>query len=80
MAILTTNNLTQIRQDCAKDITVNYKKAEINLALQAIEDWFEANRASLAAAINTATTPFVFTNPQKVKLVKHWLLSKFGRE
>ena len=80
MAILTASQLTEIRQNCAREIPVNYTKPQVNLAIQAIENWFEISRVGLNAAINTATVPFVFTPIQKLRLVKYWLQSKFGRE
>lgn len=80
MAVLTSDQLCDIRRDLAREFAaVGYTKAEVNAALQAIEDWFEANRASLGSAINAGTAPFVFTNPQKVALVKYWLRKKFER-
>lgn len=80
MAILTSAEKAAIRQEYIKTLaTVNITKIPINAALQAIEDWFEANRASLGAAIETAA-PGVFTAAQKKNLVKFWLLSKFSRE
>ena len=80
MATLNQNELVEIRRRCAAGETVNWNKATINIALQAIEDWFEANKASLAGSINAATSPFTFTNPQKKKLVAYWLEQKFRRE
>lgn len=81
MAILTSDELCAIRRhlQTGNAVAINYTKAQVNAATQAIEDWFEANRASLAAAINAATDPFVFTNAQKLQLVKHWLRQKFER-
>ena len=80
MVLLSSDEATKIRQECARAFpTVDYIKPQINAAIQGIEDWFEANRPSLSAAINTATGPFIFTNAQKVALVKYWLASKFER-
>jgi len=78
MAILTANELVAIRRQCAAErATVNYTKAQINAALQAIEDFFEASRASLGAAIETAA-PGKFNVAEKRQLVKFWLAHKFG--
>ena len=78
MAVLTADHLCEIRRSLAREAPiVNYTKSSVNAAVQAIEDWFEANRASLGAAINNGTTPFVFTAPQKTALVKFWLLHKY---
>lgn len=81
MAILTTTEFAELRQAIARDqATVDWNKPQINAALQAIEDWFEANRAALGAAINAGTTPYVFTATQKKRLVAYWLRQKFERE
>ena len=81
MAILTDTEKAELRQELARGAaTVDYDKPTVNAALQAIEDWFEANRAAIASAINTATTPFVFTGGQKKRLVAFWLRQKFRRE
>lgn len=80
MAILLPDDLTVLRQQSARDQTVDYTKAQINAALQAIEDFFEANRGAISAAINTATAPYVFTAAQKRRMVAYWLQQKFGRE
>ncbi len=80
MAALTTIQLARISKGCSGEApAVDYTKTELAGALQAIEDWFEANRASISSAIDAGTL-FSFTNPQKVLLTKYWLYSKFGRE
>lgn len=83
MAVLSTNQLEEIRRACAQDAPAspNYTKAQINLALQAIEDYFENTaRAGISAAIDAAVSPFSFTANQKKRLAKYWLLQKAGRE
>ena len=78
--VLTAIQLAAIRQDFVATLTIiNKTKPQINVALQAIDDWFEANRAALGAAIEAAA-PGTFTGAQKLKLVKFWLRSKFDRE
>lgn len=79
MAILAATPLAELRQAVASGLVVTWTKPIINTALQAIEDWFEANRASLGTAIE-AVAPGAFTNPQKKKLVAYWLSYKFGQE
>jgi hypothetical protein len=82
MAILDSAQLVELRQRCAEAIAPNpvtWTKPQINTACQAIEDWFEANRVALGAAIETAV-PGAFTNAQKTKLVKYWLAQKAVRE
>ena len=81
MPVLTTTQLVELRQACAREqLVVNYTKVDINRALQAVEDSFEAIRPTLNAAVNAATTPLVLTAGQKRLLVKYWLQQKTGRE
>lgn len=81
MATLSAGQLTECRQGISKEgVPVNYSKTQANLALQAIEDWFEANKASVSSAINAATSPFVFTTAQKKKLFAYWALKKYDIE
>jgi hypothetical protein len=80
MAILTGDQLAELRRGIAGEaVSVNWSKSTANAATQAIEDWYEAQRASLGAQIDSATSPFVFTNSQKKSLGKFWLKQKFGR-
>ncbi len=82
MAVLTADQLSQLRILCASELVdVTWAKAVINAALQAIEDDFEGHRSALSTSINTATAPFsfTFTANQKKALVKFWLLQKFNR-
>jgi len=79
MAILIADELAELRRSCASErATVDYTKPQINAALQAIEDWFEANRASLGAAIEAAA-PTKFNATEKRRLVKFYLQQKFTR-
>lgn len=76
MATLTGDQLAELRQEAARVVgVVTYTKPVINAALQAVEDWFEANRAALGGAI-----PGPFNAAAKKQLVKFWLKQKFGRE
>lgn len=81
MAILTSEELQEIRHGCDRDkqIPVDYTKAVINAAIQAIEDWFETSRTSISQAINTATSPITLTAAQKKEIGKHWLRRKAQR-
>lgn len=81
MAVLTSAQLTQMRQEVAiSGVAINFTKTQINLALQSLEDWYEnTGRAEAGAAIETVA-PGVFTNAQKLRLGKYWLLQKAGRE
>lgn len=79
MAVLIPFQSAELRRAVAAQIpAVTYQKAAINAALQAIEDWFEGNRASLGVAIETAA-PSTFTAAQKLAMVKWWLSQKFER-
>jgi len=80
MATLTAEELAELRRDICKGQRPNFTKVTINSALQAVETWFEANRASIKTAINTSTAPYVFTNPMKKILIAHYLKQKFKRE
>lgn len=80
MATLTPVDLAELRQDVAAASTsVGHTKPQVNAALQSIEDWFEASRPSIAAAIEAAA-PTIFSAAVKRRLVKYWLRQKFGRE
>jgi len=80
MAILTDSQKVAIVRRVASDRSgVSYTRPTSYLALQAIEDWFEANRASLVTAMNTAIAPATMTNPEKAAMVKFWLQQKFER-
>jgi len=85
MATISAADLAKIRREIAEafvkaGLPVNFNKAQINAALQALEDWFEGVRSSAVTAINNATSPFVFTNAQKKKLGAYWLLFKYAQE
>lgn len=81
MAVLTTPQLSDSRQSVAKDVVaITYTKPQINAALQAIEDRFEATRSGFSSAIDTATSPFVFSAAQKKKLIAYWARIKFSIE
>ena len=80
MAILTATQLAQLQNLSESERPpITHLKPQLNAAFQAVEDWFEANRASLSTALNTATTPLILTPSQKRALVKAWLLQKFER-
>jgi hypothetical protein len=81
MAVLTAQQLVEIRKKvAAKHLEVPWTKPTINAALQGIEDWFEGNKGNLSTAINTASSPFVFTAAQKKFLIAYWLFQKARRE
>ena len=80
MAVLNSDQLTDIRRTCASELpTTTHTKAQINAATQAVEDWFESNRPALNNVINTATAPLVLGAPAKLTLIKQWLRQKSER-
>lgn len=80
MATLTATELQEIRNGCAQSQTVNYTKPQINAAAQACEDFLTNNAATISTAINTATSPFVFTNAQKKAIFAYAVYMKFLRD
>jgi len=80
MAVISNDELAKIRQGATKDFHPNYPKATINTALQAIEDWFEGAKSSGSSDIDTATSPYTFSNTAKKALFAYWLEHKFGKE
>ena len=82
MAILTAAQLTELRQRVQSSAAPNpaANKTQINLAIQAIEDYYETTaRPGFGAAIETAV-PGRFTPAQKKQIGKFWMLQKAGRE
>ncbi len=80
MATLTAQELASLRQGIESEgVPAGVIKPTLNAAFQAIETWFENNRAGLGTAIDAATSPFVFTAAQKKALGKWWLRQKFDR-
>ncbi len=81
MAVLSAEELAELRRRVRTSVgNVTWTKPQINAAVQATENWFEANRSSLVSAIDTATSPHSFTGAQKKALVAYWMLQKFARE
>jgi hypothetical protein len=87
MAVLTARELNELRKRCAAELGVaDFDKATANAALQAIEDWYETNKATGSTDIDTATTaintvsPYTFSAPQKKILFQYWNFQKFNRE
>ena len=92
MAVLSVTELAPIRRHCERSVvTVGYTKAQINAALQAIEDAMTTRLVVagyvgrtwpqvLSGIIDTATGPFVFTATQKRILLARWSELKFDRD
>ena len=83
MAQLTAEQLARLRREFVRklgNVAIDFDKSIINAAFQAIEDWYEANKAQISTDIDEATAPYVFTPQQKKWLGAFWLLLKSGRE
>jgi len=78
MSTLTARHLRELRNAVEPVAPPQYTKAEINAVAQAVENWFEAARPSLNAAINGAYSGL--SARQKRAIVKEFLRQKFGRE
>ena len=79
MAILINLELDELRRRVASELNVDWTKPQINVALQAAEDWFETNKVSLLTSIDSATAPKVFTIGQKRRIATAWLKYKFSK-
>jgi hypothetical protein len=80
MAVLTASELAELRNGVANSGTQSWTRAQVNAALQAVEDYFEDTaRAGFGSAIEAAA-PGVFTNAQKKRIGAYWLLQKYRRE
>jgi len=80
MAVLNANQLAKMRRGTASSLsTLDWDKPIINSALQEIEDWYESSRATVSGLIDTATSPYTFSNPEKKLLAKWWMEHKFGQ-
>ena len=56
MAVMSPTELADARKIARQLLgTLNYSKPTVNDAIQAIEDWFEANRSGISTVIDTAT-------------------------
>lgn len=84
MATLTAAEKTLIRQMVAAGAngaySVNYTKAQIDAAAQAVEDFLTNNAAAISTAVNTATAPVTFSAAQK-KAIGAWVVfCKYQRD
>ena len=83
MATLTPTQLAQLRREFVRklgNVEIDFDKPILNAACQAIEDWYETNKAQISTDIDAATAPYVFTGQQKKLIGAFWLLQKSGRE
>jgi hypothetical protein len=87
MAVLDNDDFTAYKRALRNNPTARAEmkaagisKAQWKAALQSIEDWYEADRATVSGLIDTATSPAVLTNALKKKLGRVWMQRKFGGE
>ena len=86
MAILTSTELAAVRRRVAakaneKGVPIHWVKGQINAALQAIEDRWEAASTKTATSNDIeAAAPGVFNVAEKKFLVGYWLEDKARRE
>lgn len=78
MAVLTAAQLQQCRQG-AQNGPVPWTKAQINAALQAIEDTMRGAtvQSALSSAIDAAVSPLNLNAAQKKRLFREWALITF---
>ena len=78
MAFLTSGELARLsklgRQDWITEI--DFKKSIINDVFQAIEDWYEGERAIVSSLIDTASGPKSFNNAEKKIIAAAYLVFK----
>jgi hypothetical protein len=84
MATLTSDELTEVRRILAQKQGdgVNWTKAQINAAAQAVEDLLVTTsfQNAVSSAINTATSPLVMTAAQKKYLFAVVVYRKYVRD
>lgn len=73
------SNLAEVRESCGKAVPVTWTKTEINAAAQAFIDWFDsaAARQAIGTAMDTATSPKIFTGAEKRAIITACLYQKF---
>lgn len=79
MAILMPDELAELRRRIRRKMAgqaIDFDKATVNTALQATEDWFQANKVAISAAIDAATTPYTFSVQHKKWIVAYWLMAR----
>ena len=84
MSILTDAQLREARRLVAEQLEysadVNFTRAEFHAALQALEDWYEGERATLNQILNAATSPTRMSVQIKAALVVVFIRAKMDRE
>lgn len=83
MATLDARQLAELRRKFVQklgNVTIDFDKPTLNAAFQAVEDWYEANKADASAAIDEATAPYEFSGTEKKQIAAYFLWQKAARE
>lgn len=72
------NNLSNKLQE--KLEAIDFHRGHLEAAYQAVEDLIENSRTAISNAIDTATTPYVFSNQNKKRIVAYYFLRKFAKD
>ncbi len=80
MAVLTVSELVTLRKLGRQQWTtaIDFPKSVANASFQSLEDWYEGERATVSTDIDVASSPKSFTNSEKKKIAKAYLLWKQG--
>jgi hypothetical protein len=80
LAVLDSAQLETARRtlrDYSAGAAMTKTKTQINTAVQAAEDWFETNKASLVTAVQASVTPNL-TAAQARLVIRAWILHKMN--
>lgn len=85
MATLSNDDLAEIRRKIEAKFnlgasTINYDKGTVNAAIQVLEDWYQDQKAVVSASVNSATSPFVFSNAAKKALGAYYFEYRFKQD
>lgn len=80
MAVLTPEELAEIRRRIEADIPNLGTKPILNQLAQALDNWFDGEKAGLSNGFDQITDPVVLSNSTKKKIFAYWLLYRFGKE
>ena len=80
MAALTASEFAELRELGRTNWTtaIDFDKTIANATFQAMEDWYEGERATVSSNIDTASSPKSFTNAEKKLIAAAYLLWKNG--
>lgn len=83
MATLTNEQLADLRQALRKNYEfdeIDFDKPIINAAFQGMEDWYQANKAEAITYVDTATSPYTFSNTEKKALGGAYFGFRFSQD